>query len=137
MANQIHAVQAYTPRVLLSDTIEIDDVAEYIEGRTAFNAGAIVNMLMEFKSTLTVFALRGMAVKLKGLGTFSPTIDKDGGVSLNFRPDKGLRSDLNVKGKFKGNIKNRDMLGASVSDFVDRWNAEHPDDQIKVKKKKK
>jgi len=136
MAEEVKAIRAYTPRVVQGDLVEIEDIADYIEGRTSFNGGAVVNMLWEFRKALTVFALSGRPVRLKGLGIFSPRIDKDGVVSLNLRVDPWLKSELNVKGRFKGRVENRDMLGKSVDEMIERWNGEHPDDKIKTKDSK-
>lgn len=136
MAEEVKAIRAYTPRVVQGDMVEIEDVADYIEGRTSLNGGAVLNMLWEFRKALTVFALSGRPVRLKGLGIFSPRMDKDGVVGLNFRMDPWLKSELNVKGKFKGEMVNRDMLGKSAAEMIERWNDEHPDDKIKVKDKK-
>jgi hypothetical protein len=41
-----------------------------------------------------------------------------------------------VEGKFKGKVVYRDMLGKSAAEMIRRWNQEHPDDKIKIKKKK-
>jgi hypothetical protein len=41
-----------------------------------------------------------------------------------------------VAGKFKGKVFNRDMIGKSVEEMIQRWNQEHPDDKIKIKNKK-
>ncbi len=47
-----------------------------------------------------------------------------------------MKSELNVDGKFKGEVVNRGMIGKSVDEMIKRWNGEHPDDKIKIKKKK-
>jgi len=136
MAEEVKAIRAYTPRVVQGNMVEIEDVADYIEGRSSLNGGAVVNTLWELRKALTVFALSGRPVRLKGLGIFSPRMDKDGVVGLNFRLDPWLKSELNVKGKFKGEVVNRDMLGKSAVEMIERWNEEYPDDKINVKDKK-
>ncbi|NIM11125.1 MAG: hypothetical protein GTO45_03985 [Candidatus Aminicenantes bacterium] len=135
MAEEVNAIRAYTPRVEQGKTVEIEDVAALIAGRTTFNGGAVVNLIWELRESITFYALAGRPVHLKGLGTFSPRIDKDGVFSLNYRPDKWLKSELNVKSKFKGNVVNKDMIGQPVTEMIKRWNQEHPDDTIKIKKK--
>jgi len=136
MADEVKAIRAYSPRVVQGNMVDVEDVADYIEGRTSLNGGAVVNMLWEFRKALTVFALSGRPVKLKGMGVFSPRMNKDGVVGLNFRMDPWLKSELNVKGKFKGKVVNSDMLGKSVDEMIERWNDEHPDDRIKTKNDK-
>ncbi|NIM18069.1 MAG: hypothetical protein GTO45_39340 [Candidatus Aminicenantes bacterium] len=135
MAEEIEAVRVYNPRVEQGKTVEVEDVAALIAGRTSFTGGAVINMLWEFREAITFFALAGRPVRLKGLGVFAPRIDKDGVFSLNYRPDKWLKSELNVAGKFKGKVVNRDMIGKSVEEMIQRWNQEHPDDKIEIKEK--
>ncbi len=136
MAEEVKAIRAYTPRVKQERTVDIWAVASFIEGRTSFNGGAIVNMLWEFREAVTYFALTGQPVRLEGLGVFAPRVDKNGVFGLNFRPDARLKSELNVDGKFKGEVVNRGMIGKSVDEMIQRWNEEHPDDKIKIKNKK-
>lgn len=136
MAEVIEAIRAYTPRVVQGDMVEIEDIVQFIQGRSSLNGGAVMNMLWEFREAVIFFALHGQPVRLKGLGVFSPRMDKDGVVGLNFRPDKWLKSELNVKRKFKGKMVNRGMMGKSVEEMIERWNQDHPDDQIKIKDEK-
>jgi hypothetical protein len=136
MAEAITAIRAYTPRVKQGKTVEVEDIAGFIEGRTSFNGGAVINMLWEFRAAITFFALVGQPVRLKGLGVFAPRIDKDGVFSLNYRPDKWLKSELNVAHRFKGKVVNRDMIEKSTEDMIERWNQEHPDDKVKLKNNK-
>jgi hypothetical protein len=39
---------------------------------------------------------------------------------------------MNVQGKYNGVIVNKDMIGKSTEEMVQRWNQEHPDDKIKL-----
>jgi hypothetical protein len=41
------------------ETVEVEDVAALIAGRTTFNGGAVMNMLWEFREAITFFALDG------------------------------------------------------------------------------
>jgi hypothetical protein len=136
MAEEVKAIRAYTPRVERGKTVDVEDVAGLIAARTSFNGGAVIALLWEFREAITFFALAGRPVQLKGLGVFAPRIDKDGEFSINYRPDKWLKSELNVRGRFKGRLVNRDMIGKSVEEMIERWNQEHPEDKIKIKKDK-
>jgi nucleoid DNA-binding protein len=135
MAKEIQAVRAYTPRVVQGKLVEMSMLAQAIAARTSFNTGAILNMLYEFKEVLTEYALSGFPVRLEGLGIFSPTVNKEREFDLNYRTDVFLKSELNKRGAFRGVMKNRDMIGKSLDDMIERWNREHPDDKIKRDKK--
>ncbi len=135
MAKEVQAVRAYTPRVVQGQMVDMSILAKLIAGRTSFNTGTILNMLYEFKDALVLYALTGQPVRLEGLGIFSPTVNKNGEFDLNYRTDVWLKSELNKRGEFKGVMKNRDMIGKSLDDMIERWNLEHPDDKIKRDKK--
>lgn len=134
MSSEIKAVYAYTPRVKLEPVIELPILSSFIEGRTGFNRGAILNMLAEFSDAIVFFCMSGQPVRLPGVGIFAPKINKEGVYGLNFKMDTWLKSEMNVNGKFKGRVLNRDMIGKTVEEMVARWNEEHPDDKIKPKK---
>jgi len=76
---------------------------------------------------------QGFSVRLDGVGLFSPSIDKKGTFSINVRSDKKLLLRFNEKGKFYGKLRNKDMIGKTEDDYIQRWNDEHPDDKIKKK----
>lgn len=130
MAKEVQAVRAYTPRIVHEQLVEMSMLAQAIAARTSFNTGAILNMLYEFKEVLTYYALSGFPVRLEGLGIFSPTVNKDGKFDLNYRTDLSLKSELNKRGAYRGVLKNRNMIGKSMDDMIERWNQEHPDDLI-------
>jgi len=76
------------------------------------------------------FNLGGRAVKLEGLGTYSPKVGLDGVFDVAHRLDKALKNRLNAPGDFRGEIGNRDMIGKTADELVARWNEEHSDDPV-------
>ena len=70
------------------------------------------------------------AVRLEGLGTFTPGIDLEGKISINHRPDVALTNALNTPGFFEGDIIHRDNIGKQMDDLVGLWNEEHPEDLL-------
>lgn len=136
MPKEVKAIYAYTPRVKLERMVELQTLVSYIAGRTSFNKGPIQAMLYEFADALVFFARSGQPVRLPGLGIFAPKIDRNGVFGLNFKMDKHLKSEMNTKGTFTGEVVNRDMIGKPVEEMVERWNNDHPDDKIKIKKEK-
>ncbi len=131
MATMIEAIRAYSPRVKIGPTADLFEVVNYIAGRSGINEGAILNVMAELREAVTFFNMAGRPVRLRGLGTFSPTIDLDGRFGVNHRPDKHLISEINIPDRFNGDIVNRDMIGKTAKKLVKRWNREHPDDRVK------
>jgi len=131
MAKPIHAIQNYSPRLTPERTASMNEVVSFIAGRTGLNKGAITMVLHELKDTLSFFHLAGRGVKLEGLGTYTPRINLNGTITLAYRIDFGLKAELNKPKAYEGEILNRDMIGKTSGDLIDRWNTEHPDDKIK------
>ncbi len=78
MAELLNAVQAYSPRVKLGLPVNMNELVRYIAGRTGFNRGTILNVLLELQETIIFFNKAARSVKMEGLGIFSPGIDKNG-----------------------------------------------------------
>jgi hypothetical protein len=133
MATMIQAYQAYSPRVKIERMVEMDDVESYIEDRTGLNDSEINAVLRELHAALLFYARQGCSIRLDSVAAFSPTIDKDGTFSINVRPDKKLVLRFNDKGKFNGRLRNKDMIGKTEDEYIERWNREHPKDKIKKK----
>lgn len=130
MANKIKAFQAYSPRVKINRMKEVDDVVKYISGRSNLNESVLHLALLELKASLEFYLKQGYSVRLPGLGSFAPTIDRNGKVGMNQRPDKVLISELNVLGATTFTVRNKNMIGKSDEEFIQRWNNEHPEDPI-------
>lgn len=137
MAKEIQAFRAYTPRIQHGKLVETKTVAELIEGRCSMTAGDVYSALLQLSYTFAFYATAGIPVRLMGVGIFSTTIDKGGVFGLNFRPDPALIAKINYKNKinFEGTIVNKDMMGKTAEEMVERWNKEHPDDPIERKPK--
>lgn len=130
MATLIQAVTSYGPRVEITHTVQAREIAEFISGRTSINGGEIENVLRELNNTLLFFAKQGSAVKLSGVGIFSPGIRLDGTLKVGFRLDSSIGNQLNVNGIFIGKVKNAENTGKSSDELKDMWNEQHPDDLI-------
>lgn len=72
----------------------------------------------------------GQAVKIDGLGTFTPTIHVNGSLDILFRPDPEMLRQLNDRTKFYAKILNKANIGKSADELVAQWNVEHPDDLV-------
>jgi hypothetical protein len=113
--------------------VQINEIVDYIADRTGLNTGTILYVMMELRDSLLTYTGMGYSVKLPGLGSYAPTIDKEGTFGVNHTPDKRLLQKLNAPDLFTGDIRNKDMIGKSIDDFIDRWNEEHPEDKVKKK----
>lgn len=130
-SNRIKAVAVYNPKIKQGKTVSMKEVVSFISGRTGLNKGPILLALSELQDTILFFVQSGRAVKLDGIGTCTPRIGLDGEISLSILPDKEFKRQLNAPRWFEGEILNKDMIGKTTEDLVDRWNEEHPDDPVK------
>lgn len=131
MAHVMKAIQAYSPRVTIPRMVQINEIVDYIADRTGLNTGTILYVMMELRDSLLTYTGMGYSVKLPGLGSYAPTIDMEGTIGINHKPDKRLLQKLNAPDRFTGDIRNKDMIGKSIDDFIERWNQEHPKDKVK------
>lgn len=129
MATKFHATQAYSPRIKLSEPVEINEVSDFISGRSSYKRGMIKDILSEMAECFIHFFHTRQPVKLEEVGIFRPVMAKDGSIRINFKPDKRLLKKLSNKG-INGPIKCKEMIGKSDEEFIARWNEEHPDDKI-------
>jgi hypothetical protein len=130
MANKIAAISKYRPRILLERTVQIEELARYIEGRTALNEGEIINVLLELNNAVREFALQGHSIAIRGLGIFRPGVRLNGRYQMHVRIDPGIRKSLNVPAAFQGKIENRDNIGKTRDDLITMWNMNYPDDPV-------
>lgn len=130
MANKIKAIAVYRPRIKLGRTVKQDELVSYMVGRTGLGDGEISLVLKELRDAVAYFNLSGRGVKLEGLGTYTPGVKLNGRMSVGHRTDQEIKNRINTPNRFRGQIINRDMIGSTLQDLIDRWNKEHPDDPI-------
>jgi hypothetical protein len=97
---------------------------------TGLVEGSVDLSIKELRDQIIAFNRTGRAVKVEGLGTFAPNIDLNGTLAITYRPDPTLNFGLNAPGTFTGTIANREFIGKSPTELVERWNNEHPEDPI-------
>jgi hypothetical protein len=130
MAPRIKAINAYRPRVEQGNTVQKAELIRALSRATGLVEGSIDQATKELRDQIIEFNRSGRAVKVEGLGTFSPSIDLDGTLSINFRPDNALNHGINVPGTFTGTIINREFIGFTGEQLVAKWNAENPSDAV-------
>jgi predicted histone-like DNA-binding protein len=129
-AKRIRAISTYSPRINQPKTADMRDLVTLIAARSSLNEGDIFHVLKELGGVIPYFLQQGRAVKVDSLGTFTLRIAMDGSFSISHLPDTNLKNAINTPRWFNGTIKNKDMIGKTPDDLVERWNTEHPDEPI-------
>jgi hypothetical protein len=130
MVKKITAVRKYRPEIKRMQTKQTPQVVESIAMRTGLNEGEIRFVVYELRDAILDAHRDGQAVKIEGLGTFTPTIRVDGSLDIIFRPDPDMLRQLNNETKFYAKILNKSNIGKSADELAALWNAEHPDDLV-------
>ena len=130
MAPIIKAVNAYRPRIEQGNTVQKPELLRAVSRATSLVEGTVDQTIKETRDHIIEFCRTGRAVKVEGLGIFTPSIDLDGNLSISFRSDPALNFGLNMPGTFTGTIINREHMGKSAAELIALWNEEFPDDQV-------
>jgi len=130
MAPRIKAVNAFRPRIEQGNTVQKPELLRAVSRATGIVEGTLDQSIKEVRDQIIEFNRAGRAVKVDGLGTFSPSIDLEGNLSISFRPDTAFASGLNVPGIFTGTILNRENIGKTSEELVAKWNEDYPDDLV-------
>jgi hypothetical protein len=132
MANFLQAINAYGPKVALNPTTQLDAVAKWMAMRTGLNKSEVLMSLQELNEAILYFNSQGTPVKLPGVGTFTPGIDRNGTLKVNFRADMALKNGINTPGAFSGQLHNKQNVGLDNDGYKALWDAEHPDDPLEI-----
>ncbi|NOH03064.1 MAG: hypothetical protein HND47_14450 [Chloroflexi bacterium] len=130
MSRKITAIRKYRPEIRREPTIQMPQVVEDIAQHTGLNEGEIRFVVYELRDTILTAHRQGRAVKIEGLGTFTPTVRMDGNLDILFRPDAGMLRQLNNATKFHAKIMNKSNIGKSAAELIAKWNTEFPDDPV-------
>ena len=130
MASKIQAINANRPRIKLGRTAGNEELIEFIARSTGLNESGVRQALLELRDAVISFNKQGRAVKLDGLGTYSPSINLEGTIKVSHRADRTLKNALNMTGAFRGDIINRENIGKTGDDLVAMWDADNPDNVV-------
>jgi hypothetical protein len=111
-------------------TVQKSEILRAVSRATSLVEGAVDQTIKELRDQIIEFFHCGRAMKVDGLGIFSPTMDLEGNISISFRADPAFGYGLNVPGIFTGTILNRENIGKTSDQLVQMWNESNPDDQI-------
>lgn len=130
MAKLVQAVQRYGPRLVANRAARLDEVAEWLAGRSGLTRGQVLIVLMEMSAAVSYFNRGGSAVKLPGLGLFTPIIRGNGQLRIGYRPDPALKREMNADSAYRGDMRNRENIGLDAAGFKALWDAEFPGDPV-------
>lgn len=129
MAKKITAIRRYKPDIKRGPTQQMAQVMEDVSQRTGLREGEILHVVYELQDSISLAHRHGQAVKIEGLGIFTPVMRMNGSLDILFRPDVKMLKKLN-KLKFYAEILNKSNIGKSSQELIAQWNADHPDDPV-------
>jgi len=132
MAHRIKAINAYRPRIEQGNTVQKPELVRAVSRATGIVEGSLDQNIKEVRDHLIEYCRAGRAVKVDGLGTWTPTIALDGTLDIQYRPDPAFNYGLNIPGIFSGTILNRENIGKTSDELVAKWNADHVDDPVTI-----
>lgn len=132
MAHRIQAVNAYRPRIERGNTVQKPELLRSASPSTRLVEGTIDLSIKELRDQILEYCRAGRAVKVEGLGIWTPNIAIDGKLSIHYRPDPSFAYGLNLPGVFSGKILNRENIGKSGEELVSLWNEANPEDLVEA-----
>jgi len=130
MAPKIKAIGAYRPRIDQGKTAQKPELLRAASRATGLVEGTFDLSIRELRDQIIEFCRAGRAVKIDGLGTWTPNLKMDGSFDIQYRADNALVNGLNMPGVFSGEIINAENIGKSGEELVAMWNEAYPEDQI-------
>ncbi len=130
MAYRIKAINAYRPRIEQGNTVQKPELLRAVSRSTSLVEGTVDQTIKEVRDQVIEYCRAGRAVKIEGLGIWTPTIALDGTLDIQYRPDPVFSYQLNIPGIFTGTISNRENIGKTSDELIQRWNTDHPDDLV-------
>jgi len=130
MAHRIKVISLSRPRVEQGNTVQKPELLRTLSRATNLTEGLVDLVIKELRDQIIEYNRAGRAVKVEGLGTYAPNISLDGTFDLQYRADTAFCHGLNIPGIFTGTIANRENIGKTGADLVQKWNTENPDDVV-------
>ena len=132
MSTILQAVNQYGPKLEFKPTAQLEKVAEWMAMRTGLNKSEVMMVFQESSEAILYFCKSGQPVKIPGVGTFTPSMDRNGEVLINFRADMELKNGINTPSAYDGVIVNRERIGWTNSQYKELWDADHPSDPLVI-----
>lgn len=90
---------------------------EHIAGRSRLKRIQLQSVLDELNESIIYFINQGISVKIDGLGTFIPSIQRDGQVSINIQNDINCQKPLNAYGMFLVDETGDNCIDKTIEDI--------------------
>jgi len=132
MAPKIKAIGAFRPRIDQGKTAQKPELLRAASRATGLVEGTFDLSIRELRDQIIEFCRAGRAVKIDGLGTWTPNLKLDGKFDIQYRADNALVNGLNVPGVFNGEIVNAENIGKSGEELVAMWNEANPEDLVEL-----
>lgn len=132
MAPRIKAIGTYRPRIEQGSTAQKPELLRSASRATGLVEGTFDLSIRELRDQIIEYCRAGRAVKIDGLGTWSPNMQMDGSLNIQYRPDNALINGLNLPGVFIGKIINRENIGKTGDELVAIWNEAYPEDPVEL-----
>ncbi len=132
MASLITVRRWLGPRLKLIKTLASKDATEQITQYTGLTRGEIIHVLYELGDLLVRAARVGQPVHLEGLGTFTPSLNRNGELRLHFRAGPEMKKKLSWQHQIRAKITNKSNIGATDEELVVQWNELHPEDPVSL-----
>lgn len=132
MAKILQAVNAYGPKLDLNKTAQLKEVVNWMSSRTGINKSEVMMIMQEMQEAILFFNGSGTPIKLPGVGTFSPSINRHGEMKINFRADIDLKKGINDSDGYNGRMKNKTAATLTNAELKILWDADHPDDPLEI-----
>lgn len=129
MAQKIHAIATYGPRVDLMEAADEKRFMELITQRTTLSSGVVKNVQESENETLIGLLKEGRPVH-SGNAIYTPSINLNGEIDVSVKIDKSITSALNADGAFSGKVTRAENIGKTLEELIALWNADHPEDPI-------
>lgn len=130
MAHRIQVISIYRPRIEQGNTVQKPELLRAASRATGLVEGLLDYGIKELRDQIIAFTRTGRAVKIEGLGTWTPNIGLDGSFDIQYRADTALVNGLNEPGTFTGRILNHENIGKTGDELVETWNTNNPDDAV-------
>jgi hypothetical protein len=132
MANLMHAVARFGPRLRAGPPVADDELASQVSAGTGASSHMARMMLAQLSDALLFFLRRGSAVHVPGIGRFRTTISRDGRLRLHLVPDKGLIAALQDREQLSAKVEHAERIGWSDAQYKAEWDAVFPLDPLDI-----
>ena len=86
MAKKITAIRHYKPEIKRERTLQMPDIIRDMTRSTGLSQGVILHVVYQLQDVILTAHRQGQALKIEGLGIFTPVIRMDGSLDILFRP---------------------------------------------------